>query len=89
MRAVNLLPSDRPQETRSGGGGGSFTTTRVAIVGGSLAAIVCGFVAEVERLTRVRVRPADPLGRVEVANGVGDRADLASLAIAIGLGVED
>jgi Tfp pilus assembly protein PilN len=43
MRAVNLLPSERPQETRGGtsGGGGFFTTTRVAIVGGSVAAIVC------------------------------------------------
>jgi Tfp pilus assembly protein PilN len=43
MRAVNLLPSDRPQETRggAGGGGGALTTSRVAIVGGSVAAIVC------------------------------------------------
>ena len=46
MRAVNLLPSERAQETRAGssGGGGSFTTTRVGIVGGSLAVIVLGFV---------------------------------------------
>jgi Tfp pilus assembly protein PilN len=53
MRAVNLLPSDRKREADArgggvGGGGGSsgpLTTKRVAIVGGVLAAIVCGFVA--------------------------------------------
>ena len=48
-----------------------------------------GLAAELARLTRVRVRLADPLGRVDVNDGVGDRDDLASLAIAIGLGVED
>jgi Tfp pilus assembly protein PilN len=48
MRAINLLPSERKQaDVRPGGGaagGGALTTTRVAIVGASLAAIVCGFV---------------------------------------------
>ena len=47
-----------------------------------------GFAEELERLTRVRVRVADPLAGVEVSNGLGERDDLASLAVAIGLGVE-
>jgi hypothetical protein len=36
----------------------------------------------------VPIRVADPLAGVEVSNGLGDRDDLASLAVAIGLGVE-
>jgi hypothetical protein len=47
MRAVNLLPSERPRpgETRTGGaGGGLLTTTRVAVAGGSIAVIAVGFV---------------------------------------------
>jgi Tfp pilus assembly PilM family ATPase len=48
-----------------------------------------GLPSELERLTRVHVRSADVLARVEAENGIADREDLASLAIAIGLGVED
>jgi type IV pilus assembly protein PilM len=48
-----------------------------------------GLAAELERLTRVRVRPADPLSRVGVDTTVEDRDDLASFAVAIGLGVDD
>jgi Tfp pilus assembly protein PilN len=48
MRAVNLLPSERKPEPGSGGASagrsGALTTTRVAIVGGTLAAVVCGAV---------------------------------------------
>jgi Tfp pilus assembly protein PilN len=46
MRAVNLLPSERNTDAGGVGGssGGALTTTRVAIVGGSVAAIVLGFV---------------------------------------------
>jgi type IV pilus assembly protein PilM len=50
---------------------------------------ILGFAAELERLTRVHVRPADVLARVEAENGIAEREDLASLAIAIGLGVDD
>ena len=39
-------------------------------------------------LVRARVRIADALSHVEVANTVPQRDDLASLAVAIGLGVE-
>jgi type IV pilus assembly protein PilM len=48
-----------------------------------------GFAAELERLTGVHVRLADPLARVQDDTGVDERNDLASLAIAIGLGVDD
>ena len=47
-----------------------------------------GLPEELERLTRVPVRPADPLARVQVADSVGQRDDLPSLAVAIGLGIE-
>jgi hypothetical protein len=43
---------------------------------------------ELERLTRVPVRIADPLAGVQVSHGLAERDDLASLAAAIGLGVE-
>ena len=66
---------------------GSLPFSEVLVSGGTSR--LPGFAVELERLTRVRIRPADPLARFEVANGVGDRDDLASLAIAIGLGVED
>ena len=66
---------------------GALPFVEVLVSGGTSR--VSGFVSELERLTRVKVRAADPLARVEVAGGVGDRDDLASLAIAIGLGVED
>ena len=48
-----------------------------------------GLVEELERVTRVRVRRADPLTRVDVGDGVDAGDELPSLAVAIGLGVED
>jgi type IV pilus assembly protein PilM len=47
-----------------------------------------GLPAELERLIRARVRAADPLSAVTAESGTSSRDDLASLAIAIGLGVE-
>ena len=48
-----------------------------------------GLVEELERLTRARVRLADPLAcSVEVADGSTIATISASLAVAIGLGVE-
>jgi Tfp pilus assembly PilM family ATPase len=47
-----------------------------------------GFVEELERLVRARVRTADPLAAVQADANIAARNDLASLAIAIGLGVE-
>jgi hypothetical protein len=48
-----------------------------------------GLPEELERLTRVRVRRANPLARAEVADSVDVGDELSSLAVAIGLGVED
>ena len=44
----------------------------------------------VERLLKLAFAPVDmnPLAAVEVSNGLAERDDLASLAVAIGLGVE-
>jgi Tfp pilus assembly PilM family ATPase len=47
-----------------------------------------GLAGELQRLTRVPVRVADPLAAVQVSNGTADRDDLASLVVAIGLGVD-
>jgi type IV pilus assembly protein PilM len=48
-----------------------------------------GLPEELERLTRVRVRRADPLARATLGDSVHAGEDLPSLAVAIGLGVED
>jgi type IV pilus assembly protein PilM len=66
---------------------GSLPISEILLAGGTSR--VSGLAEELERLTRVRVRLADPLVRVEVDESVEERDDLASLAIAIGLGVED
>ena len=69
------------------GESGSLAISEVLITGGTTR--LPGLAEELERLTRVPVRVADPLAGVEVSNGLADRDDLASLAVAIGLGVED
>jgi Tfp pilus assembly PilM family ATPase len=66
---------------------GSLPISEIQLAGGTSR--LRGFASELERLTRVRVRVADPLTRVEVDENVEARDDLASLTIAIGLGVED
>jgi type IV pilus assembly protein PilM len=48
-----------------------------------------GFLEELARVTRVRVRRADPLARVAVSDDVEAGEDLPSYAVAIGLGVDD
>ncbi len=65
---------------------GSLPIAEILVTGGTSQ--LPGLVEELERLTRARVRAADPLAGVEAGKGVGDRDDLASLAVAIGLGVE-
>jgi type IV pilus assembly protein PilM len=65
---------------------GSLAISEVIVTGGTTR--IPGLAEELERLTRVPVRIADPLSRVEVTNGLAQRDDLASLAAAIGLGVE-
>jgi type IV pilus assembly protein PilM len=65
---------------------GSLAISEVIVTGGTTR--LPGLAEELERLTRVPVRIADPLARVQVTNGLAERDDLASLAAAIGLGVE-
>src|SRR3954470_6062268 len=65
---------------------GSLAISTVLITGGTTK--LRGLAEELERLTRVRVRRADPLAAVQTADTVGTRDDLASLAVAIGLGIE-
>jgi type IV pilus assembly protein PilM len=66
---------------------GSLAIGEILLSGGTSR--MPGLPEELERLTRVRVRRADPLARAKVADSVDAREDLPSLAVAIGLGVED
>ena len=66
---------------------GSLAIGEILLSGGTSR--LPGLPEELERLTRVRVRRADPLARAKVADSVGAGEDLPSLAVAIGLGVED
>jgi type IV pilus assembly protein PilM len=66
---------------------GSLAIGEILVSGGTSR--MPGLPEELERLTRVRVRRADPLARAKVADSVDAREDLPSLAVAIGLGVED
>jgi type IV pilus assembly protein PilM len=65
---------------------GSLAISEILVTGGTSQ--MPGLVEELERLTRARVRVADPLVAVEANGSVGQRGDIASLAVAIGLGVE-
>ena len=65
---------------------GSLAISEVLITGGTTN--LPGLAEELERLTRVPIRVANPLAAVEVSRGLAERADLASMAVAIGLGVE-
>jgi type IV pilus assembly protein PilM len=66
---------------------GSLPISEILLAGGTSR--IPGFPAELERLTGVRVRPANPLVRVAAEQSLVDRDDLPSLAVAIGLGVDD
>jgi type IV pilus assembly protein PilM len=66
---------------------GSLAIGEILLSGGTSR--MPGLPEELERLTRVRVRRADPLARAHVADSVDAGEDLPSLAVAIGLGVED
>ena len=66
---------------------GSLAISEVIVTGGTTK--LPGLAEELGRLTRVPVRIADPLAGVQVTNGLAERDDLASLAAAIGLGVEN
>jgi type IV pilus assembly protein PilM len=64
----------------------SLALSEILVTGGTTR--MPGFVEELERLVRARVRPADPLSAVQADPNISARNDLASLAIAIGLGVD-
>jgi type IV pilus assembly protein PilM len=64
----------------------SLALSEILVTGGTTR--MPGFVEELERLTRARVRAADPLGAVQADSNISARNDLASMTIAIGLGME-
>jgi type IV pilus assembly protein PilM len=66
---------------------GSLGIGEIALTGGT--SHLPGLGAELERLIGVPVRVVDPLARVKVSKKVRERDQLGSLAIAIGLGIED
>ena len=59
----------------------------IVLTGGSVH--LRGLAEELQTLIGVAVRPGDPLTRVKVGKKVKDAEQLGSLAIAIGLGIED
>jgi type IV pilus assembly protein PilM len=65
---------------------GSLPISEILVTGGTSQ--LPGLTEELERLIRARVRAADPLAGVRAEPGTAGRDDLASLAVAIGLGVE-
>jgi type IV pilus assembly protein PilM len=66
---------------------GSLGIGEIALTGGT--AHLPGLGAELERLIGVPVRVVDPLSRVTVSKKVQEREQVGSLAVAIGLGIED
>jgi type IV pilus assembly protein PilM len=66
---------------------GSLGIGEIALTGGT--AHLPGLGAELERLIGVPVRVVDPLSRVTVSKKVREREQVGSLAVAIGLGIED
>lgn len=65
---------------------GSLAISEILVSGGTSR--ISGLPEALERLTRVGVRRADPLAHVTSGDDLQARDDLASLTIAIGLGVE-
>jgi type IV pilus assembly protein PilM len=66
---------------------GSLGIGEIVITGGTAALV--GLAAELQGMIGVRVRVGDPLARLKVAKKLAVDEDLGSLAIAIGLGIED
>jgi type IV pilus assembly protein PilM len=66
---------------------GSLEIGELVLTGGT--AELSGLAAALQRLTGVPVRVGDPLARVEVTPAVSDFGASGSLAVAIGLGIED
>src|SRR5207247_3073841 len=66
---------------------GSLGIGQIVLTGGT--SHLPGLAEELQRLIGVRVRVGDPLARVKVAKKVGETEQIGSLAVAIGLGIED
>ncbi len=66
---------------------GSLGIGEIVLTGGT--AHLGGFAEELARLIGVRVRVGDPLVRVKIAEKLREPEQLGSLAVAIGLGIED
>jgi type IV pilus assembly protein PilM len=66
---------------------GSLGIGDIVLTGGT--SHLDGLAAELERLVGVPVRVGDPLGRLKLGKGVGELDQVGSLAVAIGLGIED
>ncbi len=66
---------------------GSLGIAEIVLSGGT--AHLPGLAAELEALIGVRVRVGDPLARMKVSKRVGEPPQVGSLAVAIGLGIED
>ena len=66
---------------------GSLGIGEIVLTGGT--AHLSGLADELQRLIGVHVRIGDPLARVRVGKKVADDDQLGSLAVAIGLGIED
>jgi type IV pilus assembly protein PilM len=68
---------------------GSLGISEILLTGGASA--VGGLAAEVEQLIGVPIRVPDPLGRVKLPRKLRNSPDVAagSLAVAVGLGIED
>jgi type IV pilus assembly protein PilM len=65
----------------------SLAISEILVTGGTTR--MPGLVEELERLIRARVRVADPLAAIAISStDIARREDLASLSVAIGLGVE-
>ena len=66
---------------------GSLGIGEIVLTGGT--AHLPGLSGELERLIGVHVRVGDPLARMKVSKKVGQPEQIGSLAVAIGLGIED
>ena len=66
---------------------GSLGIGEIVLTGGT--AHLHGLAGELEKLIGVRVRIGDPLARMKVSKKLGETEQVGSLAVAIGLGIED
>ena len=66
---------------------GSLGIGEIVVTGGTTH--LPGFGEELQRLIGVPMRVGDPLGRVKVSKKLSEHAQVGSLAVAIGLGIED